>query len=54
VVTADDAIGYEDVVVKFVNRIEIQEEADRVRIFASTAYRSSDFVLSRGALRLAG
>jgi hypothetical protein len=54
VVTADDARGYEDIIVsRFDNKLEIQEDAaGRIRVTASTAYRSKGFALPRGALKL--
>jgi hypothetical protein len=55
VVTADDARGYEDIIVsRFDNKLEIKEDvAGRIRVTASTAYRSKDLALPRGALKLA-
>ena len=52
VITADDARGYEDIVSRFDNRLEINEAGDSVRITASTAYRSKGFALPCRALKL--
>lgn len=53
VVTADDTRGYEEIVSRFDNRMEIREEAGKIRVAASTAYRSKGFALPFRALELA-